>query len=362
DANLEADLDIFRPLHQLSAIERHTGSIASKANKIEAGLKDVWVLAGKNNSVYCNELDGYPVARWDMATSNNYLKDLTLGGFSAWGITTTGMVVRSALPNGQKSNRNDSWQLVEGDMTIVDIDASNAMIWAVDDNANIYYRNFAATRPWVKIEGKLTTIAVDELFGWGFAPDGSLKRFDLQNRTNWKTIPNPHALTHLSVNCEEVWGVNANQEVYRMSSSGYGDWELVATGYTDVSVGTNFVWFLDADGNPYKCRLTSFTDYSAFTPAGGTKITHPATPVSSTVYPNPFVNHLTLKITSHQDEKVNLSLVSIDGKVMYRNSIAIPMGITDLDLGAECQPIRPGIYLLSIEKSTGKEVIKIVKR
>ncbi|GHT45915.1 hypothetical protein FACS189440_02830 [Bacteroidia bacterium] len=362
DANLEADLDIFRPLHQLSAIERHTGSIASKANKIEAGLKDVWVLAGKNNSVYCNELDGYPVARWDMATSNNYLKDLTLGGFSAWGITTTGMVVRSALPNGQKSNRNDSWQLVAGDMNIVDIDANNAMIWAVDDNANIYYRNFAATRPWVKIEGKLTSIAVDELFGWGFAPDGSIKRFDLQNRTNWKTIPNPHALTHLSVNCEEVWGVNANQEVYRMSSSGYGHWELVATGYADVSVGTNFVWFLDADGNPYKCRLTSFTDYSAFTPAGDTKITEAATAVSSTVYPNPFVNHLTLKITSHQDEKVNLSLVSIDGKVVYRNTIAIPMGITDLDLGAECKGIHPGIYLLSIEKPDGKDVIKIVKQ
>ncbi|KAA6301910.1 MAG: hypothetical protein EZS26_001913 [Candidatus Ordinivivax streblomastigis] len=363
DANLEADIDIFRPLHQLSDIELHTGSIASTPNKIEAGYKDVWVLAGKNNSIYANEIDGYPVARWDMATNNNYLSDLTLGGYSAWGITTTGRVVRSSLPSGQKSNKNDTWQQVDGEMTIVDIDANNAMVWGVDNQSNIYYRNFAATRPWVKIEGKLTSIAVDELFGWGFAPDGTLKRFSLQSKSDWKIVPNPHHLTHLSANCEEVWGVNAQNEVYRISSSGYGDWEFVADGYKDVSVGTNFVWFLDTNDKPYKCELNSFTEYSAFTLPNETGIIYSdVNKTSVAAYPNPFADRLTLTITSRADETIQLCLRSIDGKTIYRNTVDVETGRMELNLESEIRNLPPGIYLLSIGTSSGKEVIKIVKR
>ncbi|MDR1120705.1 MAG: DUF5010 domain-containing protein [Dysgonamonadaceae bacterium] len=363
DANLEVDIDLFRPLHQLSEIEIHTGAIASTPNKIEAGLRDVWVLAGNNNSIYCNELDGYPVARWNMASNNNYLKDLALGGYSAWGITTTGKIVRSALPNGQASNRNDNWTTVNGDLNIIDLDANNAMIWGVDDNSDIYYRNFAATRPWVQVPGKLTSIVVDELFGWGFAPDGTLKRFSLQSKSDWKTIPNPHHLNHLSANCEEVWGVNADNEVYRISSSGYGEWEFVASGYKDVSVGTNFVWFLDTDNKPHKCQLTSFVDYSAFSVSGETGIIYPEKrPVSISAYPLPFTDRLTLKASAGSDETLHLTLMSIDGKVIFRSAWNVTVGITEKQLDAGVQNLSSGVYLLHIEKSSGKEVIKIMKR
>jgi hypothetical protein len=362
DANLEVDLDIFRPLHQLSAITPHTGAIAATPNKIEAGLKDVWITAGKNNSVYANELDAYPVARWDMLINNNYLKDLTLGGFSAWGITTTGRVVRCSLPGGQRPNRNDGWSQVDGDMTMVDLDANNAMVWAVDDNADIYYRNFAATRPWVKIEGKLTSIAVDELFGWGFAPDGSLKRFSLQSKSDWKTISNPHKLTHLSASCEEVWGINEQNEVWRISSSGYGEWEKVADGFKDVSVGANFVWFLDTDNKPYYCKLTSFTDYSAFNISGYTGIVEPDIhAVSVSVYPNPFTDRLTVKIASSGKENIRFRLVTIDGKVVFSKQVT-GSGITTMDLGNELQGISRGIYLLHVEKNSGNEVIKVARQ
>jgi hypothetical protein len=363
DANLEVDLDIFRPLHQLSEITLHTGAIASTPNKIEAGLKDVWILAGKNNSVYANELDGYPVARWDIATNNNYLKDLALGGFSAWGITTTDRVVRCSLPNQQRANRNDSWSAVDGNINIIDLDANNAMVWGVDDQSNIYYRNFAATRPWVKVEGQLTSITVDELFGWGFAPDGNLKRFDLQSKSNWKTIANPHQLIHLSANCEEVWGVNAQNEIYRISSSGYGDWEKVADGFKDVSVGTNFVWFLDTENKPHKCELTSFTEYSVFASQGNTGILYPETAtLTIKAYPNPFIDKLTLKITSNTEEKVSLLLTGIDGKTVFRETVEITAGITEVELGKQLHAVQSGIYLLTVHTVSGKEVIKIIKR
>jgi len=363
DANLEIDLDIFRPLHQLSAIEAHAGRTPSTVNKIEAGLKDVWMLTGKNNSIYCNELDGYPVTQWNAASSNNYLKDLTLGGFSAWGITPTGVVVRSSLPEGQASNQNSSWQVVNGDMTMVDLDANDAMIWSVDDNANIYYRNFSASKPWVKVDGQLTSIAVDELFGWGFDPDGSLKRFDLQNRTNWKTIPNPHQLIHLSVNCGEVWGVNAQNEVYRMSSSGYGSWEFVATGYKDVSVGTNFVWFLDVDGKPHKCKLTSFVDRSVFVSQNYTDIQNPFVSTTSvSAFPNPFVHLLNVKISSPVEESINLTVTRIDGQVVFATTATTSIGISEVELGSQLSNLQSGIYLLNIDKKSGREVLKIVKK
>jgi hypothetical protein len=363
DANLEIDLDIFRPLHQLSEITPHTGAIASTPNKIEAGLRDVWILAGKNNSIYANELDGEPVARWDIATNNNYLKDLALGGYSAWGITTTGKVVRSSLPNGQRPNRNDSWNLVDGDLNIIDLDANNAMVWAVDDAANIYYRNFAATRPWVKIAGKLTSITVDELFGWGFAPNGSLQRFSLQSKSDWKTIPNPHNLIHLTANCEEVWGVNEQNEVWRISSSGYGNWEKVAEGFKDVSLGTNYAWFLDTDNKPHKCEFSSFTEYSAFNISGETGMAEPEIRTATiSAYPNPFIDRLTLKMASSSNETITLRLTSIDGKTVFSKQIALNYGISEYDFGGGLQALAAGIYLLNVEKAAGKEVLKLVKR
>ncbi len=368
DANLEIDLDIFRPLHQLSEIVPQFVE-ADKRNApfttIVAGLNDVWMLDEKRGSIYANELDGYPLVKWETLTNNNFLQKLTLGGFSAWGITKTGYLIKSSLPSGQKANVNSSWSQVMADMKIVDVDANNAMVWAVDENANVYYCNFAATRPWVQIEGKLTSIAVDELFGWGFDPDGNLKRFSLQSKSDWKTIANPHQLTKLSVNCEEVWGVNAKNEVYRMSSSGYGNWELVATGYKDVSVGTNFVWFLDLEGLPHKCDLTSFTDYSVFELQGGTAIDAPfVVPnlITVTAYPNPFVDQLTIKVISHADEQLNFALTGIDGKVLYREKFDILTGITELNLGSVLQDLNSGIYLLVVDKPSGKEIIKIVKQ
>ncbi|MDR1682748.1 MAG: DUF5010 domain-containing protein [Candidatus Symbiothrix sp.] len=363
DANLEINLDIFRPLHQLSEITTHTGSIASTANRIEAGWKDVWILAGKNNSIYANELDGYPIARWDMVANNNYLNDLTLGGYAAYGITTTGKVVRSWLPNGQRANNNNTWSQIDGNMDMVDLDANNAMIWGVDNQANIYYRNFAATRPWTKIEGKLTNIAVDELFGWGFDPDGQLKRFSLQSKSDWMTVSNPHNLTKLSANCEEVWGINAQNEVYRISSSGFGKWEKVADGFKDVSIGSNFVWFLDTDNKPNKCELTSFADYSVFTPNSYTGINDfTVNTVSITAYPNPFTDRLTLKITSRKDEKSQLALTSIDGKQIFEREITASAGATEINLSAETSLLPQGVYLLVVNKPSGKEVLKIIKR
>ena len=369
DANLEVDLDIFRPLHQLSEITPQYVAADERNlpfNSIVAGFNDVWAIRESNNLMYANEVDGYPLVAWQSLSNNNYLQKVALGGLSAWGIASnTGNIVRTSLPSGQKSHVNNSWTRVEGDMKIVDLDANNAMIWAVDENANIYYCNFAATRPWVQVEGKLTSIAVDELFGWGFAPDGNLKRFSLQSKTDWKTIANPHQLTKLSANCEEVWGINDKKEVYRINSSGVGNWELVATGYKDVSVGSNFVWFLDLEGRPHKCLLTSFTEYSAFASQSYTAIETPFVALNTitiSAYPNPFVDKLTVKVTSHANESLYLSITGIDGRMFYGKRFDISTGITELNLSAALQALNSGIYLLVVDKQSGKEVVKIVKQ
>jgi hypothetical protein len=185
----------------------------------------------------------------------------------------------------------------------------------------------------------------------------------LQSKSNWKTIPNPHQLIHLSANCEEVWGVNAQNEIYRLSSSGYGDWEKVADGFKDVSVGTNFVWFLDTDDKPHKCELTSFTEYSVFASQGNTGILYPETATLTVkAYPNPFADRLTLQITSHTEEKVNLLLSGIDGKTVFRETVEKTAGITEVELGKQLHAVQPGIYLLTVHTASGKEVIKIIKR
>ncbi|GHT78792.1 hypothetical protein AGMMS50262_21790 [Bacteroidia bacterium] len=362
DANFEVDLDVFRPLHQLSPIRLHEGTLKLTPSKIYAGLKDVWLTAGSNDSPFGNELDGYPVDQWRALASYASLQDLALGGYSAWGITTDGNLVKCTLPNEKLASTNNPWTEVKSDgIKIVDIDANDAMIWGVDDQTNIYYRNFAGTRPWTKVEGKLTSIAVDNGFGWGFDPEGNLKCFNLQSKSGWKTVANPHQLTFLSAGCEEVWGINAKNEVYRLSSSGFGSWQKVADGFADVSVGANFVWLLDMEGNRHFCELNSFTDRSVFTTKVYNGIVAPKTvQISVKAYPNPFADRLTVSITSNTSKNIDVSVLSIDGKTVYRTTYAVKEGTNELELGTKLQALPSGIYLLVIEKPD-REVIRIIK-
>jgi hypothetical protein len=361
DANLEADISIFRPLHNLSTPVQVSTVADKKMKKIFAGLRDVWAFDA-NSNVYCNEVDGYPVAAWSRLDRVQPAVDIAMGGNCAWLINTVGTLMKANLPNNQDCNKTTAWENKNQEgLTIVDIDGSQSMLWGIDNNHKVYFRDYEGVRNWTQVSGALTSITADESFVWGFNPDGDIVRMSAQNRQDWMTVPNPHNLTRLSAENYEVWGVNAQNQIYRISSSGYGEWQHVADGYSEVSVGVDYVWLLNSNGVPYKIEWSGFQEITVFNPANMTAIENRMyTANSVTVKGNPFHEALHIEIISNANDEVVLSLFGIDGKIYTSKKITLQTGSNRIVLD-HLSNLNQGVYILSVSGKMQNAKIKVIK-
>lgn len=77
------------------------------------------------------------------------------------------------------------------------------------------------------------------------------------------------------------------------------------------------------------------------------------------VYPNPFSNHFTIEFGATNEEKTELKLFDIAGRLVNELSINSTVGInkTNMDIASEA----PGIYLLSIYKDNTLKRFRLVK-
>jgi hypothetical protein len=245
----------------------------------------------------------------------------------------------------------------------VDIDGSQSMLWGIDENHKVYYRDYEGINDWKQVNGELISIAADESFVWGFSPEGDMVRMSAQNRQGWKVIPNPHNLNKLSAGNYEVWGINAQNQVYRINSSGYGEWQHVADGYTDVSVGIDYVWLLNSSGIPYKYELGGFQNLTVFNPdnltAGNAEKTDYAN--SIIVKENPFRESLHIEISANVNDEVLLRLTGIDGKLYASRKSALQAGINDIYIN-NLRGLLRGVYVLSVQSKTQNAKIKVIKK
>ncbi|MDR0413477.1 MAG: DUF5010 domain-containing protein [Dysgonamonadaceae bacterium] len=363
DANLEADISIFRPLHHLSetATRQHTAADRNM-KQIFAGLRDVWAIDNAH-SVYCNEIDGYPVVAWSRLERVQVAADIAMGGNCAWIINTVGTLLKANLPNNQNCNNTSAWEVKNSGVKITDIDGSQSMLWGIDENNKVYYRDYEGINDWTQVNGALTSIAADESFVWGFNPEGEIVRLPAQNRQTWKTIPNPHNLIKLSAGNYEVWGINAQNQVYRISSSGYGEWQHVADGYADVSVGIDYVWLLNPSGVPYKYELGGFQNLTVFNPdnltTGNPEKIYQAN--SIVVKENPFRESLLMEISASADDRVAIRLDGLDGKRHVFRNAALQAGTHTLSID-HLGGLSRGVYILSIQGRTQNTKIKVIKK
>lgn len=362
DANLEVDLSIFRPLHHLSEFtKQYIPGLDKPANSIAAGLRDVWMVCGSD--IYCNEIDGHPVKMWQPARQTLGTKKISFGSNTVWALSTTGNVYCAALPGNQPCNVSNGWgNKNEDGIKIVDIAATMSMVWGIDENHNVYYRNHSGSKSWTKVPGELTAIAADVNFVWGFNPQGEIVRMSAQNKNGWTVINNPYNIIKLSAGNEEVWGVTADNKVYRINDSGFGEWQFVAEGFKDVSVGVDYAWLLDVDGYPYKCEMSGFQDMTAFQINPLYTGIAPVTEVkaSASVAPNPFKDQLTVIINAYKNEDVTLKINDLSGKTRLIRKENVHAGTNEIVLN-EASQWGQGAYILTIEYSAGSEKIKIMK-
>lgn len=360
DANLEADLSVFRPLHTLSEITKQSTTMDKPLKKISTGLKDVWAI-GSGNTIFCNEVDGYPLVAWARADKIQLAKDIAMGGNAVWVINTAGSLMKANLQNNQPCNISTNWENKTTGVNIVDIDATQSMLWGVDNQNKVYFRDFEGVREWTQVHGELTAITADESFIWGFNPDGEMVMMSTQNKKSWRKIDNPHAITKLSAGNYEVWGINDKNEVYRMSSSGFGEWEYVNKGFMEVSVGIDYVWLLDTNGIPYKYEMSGFQNRTVFNPNNLSGIEDKFTYGSSLIIKeNPFRDNLDIEISSNVAEQVQIQVYDLNGKIFNNESVQLEEGINQVNI-TQMNHLASGVYLLSVSGKNNTHKAKIVK-
>lgn len=361
-ANMEVNLDIYRPLHQLVNFQ-NGGTVNPSFDNFSAGFNDVWGFDADGN-IFCQEIDGNPVNWLKISKELKSVKKLALGRYYAWGLTTDNKVMKTELPIGWATNNCTGWSDITGSKPMKDIDLNMSTAWGIDVDGKVYYRDLAAKRDWVTVPGKLSTITADDEFIWGFAGNNKLVRMSVQSKTNWDTIANPHQLTKIEAGATEVWGVNAKNEVYRINSSGEGLWQLVATGYINVSVGYEYAWLADDSGNLFKYDLKGFENFTSFASGQAVDFPSSAKPLQQQItiqaWPNPFSNSLNISIDAENDDQAEISIFDLSGRRLKSGSFQVVEGPNSIRLD-NTGSLKAGVYLLVVTVNEKQERVKIVK-
>lgn len=99
---------------------------------------------------------------------------------------------------------------------------------------------------------------------------------------------------------------------------------------------------------------TGFTDGENI--VGLTKLEAPESNIS--LFPNPTKNHTTISFESVSNEMVNITIVNVDGKVVYTNKKAVNNGINQFEVNTS--KFAKGMYTVKIEQGQSMAVRKLV--
>lgn len=366
DADLSIDLDIYRPLHKISEIQEE-GTPGSAFTNFSTGFFDIWGFDA-SGKISCHEADGTPVNWKAIRNPLTKIKKLALARYHAWALTSDNKVMRCELPLGWDTNSSTAWTDVTGNRPMKDLDLNMSSVWAVDNSGHVFYRDLSAKRDWTSVPGNLASVTADDEWVWGFTPSNKIVRMSSESKSKWDTISNPFQLTKIDAGSSEVWGVNANHEVYRIPSSGEGSWQMVATGFTNVSVGYEYVWLSDANGKMYKYDIKGFDNKTSF-PVDTSDLKPIATDVKNLIAPekfpvkispNPFVRNFQVQVFSNKTGEIKLSLLNLNGNILQEQTSNLKPGENYVSFD-KLESFTPGIYILMITGYQTRETFKVVK-
>lgn len=363
-ANMEIDLDIYRPLHKLTAfVEQGRPSEYIAITDFAVGNKDLWAISAVDKRLYAHQVDGKPAKNWKQPSSQMSVKKLGLGGNYIWGLMNDNKLYWSEIPDGETHHHRGWKQEISRGLTIKDIAVSFKDAWALDSEGNLYYSDLAAKNPWIKVPGKLKSLAAaEDQSVWGFTLTDDLVRMSSESKNAWDTIPNPHRLTKLSAGSSEVWGVNTANELYRINSSGDGEWRLVGAGYKNVGVGIEFVWVEDTNGNFFNCKMSGFEDRTVFSNLHLHTDMDAPTHITETinVYPSGFVDRLNVEIYNDKAEDFILTLTDISGNTSIIQPVYSEAGINTFTLDG-LESLNKGMYILTVKSNSTIKSFKVIK-
>jgi hypothetical protein len=107
---------------------------------------------------------------------------------------------------------------------------------------------------WKRINGGLKQISgAGKDYIWGVTKYDSIYTCKKPcDDSNWRLIGG--SLKQLSGGENEVWGVNSNNNIYKMNQDGTGGWTGLGGPGKNVSQGGGFVWLVGGEGKVWYCR------------------------------------------------------------------------------------------------------------
>ena len=392
----ESDLDIYRPLHNiLDLCKQGTASWPSTAHvtNFTAGFNDVWQSTSVGNIV-CKPIHGEDPSSLPIDKKpSGSLKKLALGKYYAWAITDVSgnnKVYRTELQPGAACNQAYGWVDVTNGQPMADLDLNMREVWGIDAEGAVYYRNLhgevrldGGTKQqtnWTKVGDdniRLKSITADDKFVWGFTTDGKLVRMSSESKKGFLEVGNPYNLTKIDAGGGEVWGVNEDKEIYRINSSGAGEWERILTNgiipddkAENVSVGYEYVWIQgipvttgrSKSSTYYRAILDGFQGKSIYALAGsstgtGVDITNAETKVSA--FPNPFTDFVRVDVSAFVAEPAQVALYDMKGNLVMSRMEQLQEGQNRITLNTSS--LNNGVYILKVISEHSKAIIKLVK-
>ena len=79
--------------------------------------------------------------------------------------------------------------------------------------------------------------------------------------------------------------------------------------------------------------------------------------VVNNIYPNPFIETFNVELVAPQEERINMQLMDLNGRVYYRESFELVKGFNTIEIQTNGQ-LGKGIYLIQLVNENGRSVTK----
>ena len=213
--------------------------------------------------------------------TNSTLESVTVSSGYLWAIDSTeGVILQSSDDNVVycvSDCANGEWIDVAGQLD--QIDANDEEVWGVNDRNQVFKRSVDGGGGWIRIT---PTDPMNPDFGcgpvcfsdisisqggyvWGVSKENNtvyMCHTSDCNGSNWVLISSEITLTQIDAGAEEVWGVNANNHIFRWPVNGSGEWRIVPGEMRYITAsGRRYIWGIAPNDSLYSCEKPCTGDW-----------------------------------------------------------------------------------------------------
>ena len=147
-----------------------------------------------------------------------------------------------------------SWQLIPGRLKHVSA-SGNGYIWGVNSNDYIYKCKKPCTGSWINVPGRLKQIDGGHDYVYGVNSHDNIYTRPIDGSgSSWRRIPGK--LKHITAGGgEEVFGVNAQNRIFRCKKPCIGNWERVEGSLSQCDASVDEVFGVNSANRIYKRQV-----------------------------------------------------------------------------------------------------------